>query len=1013
MKRASLQRLGPGAAALLVEAVALAALAWFALHHSFAAADQEFVERAHALGRLMNRDLLRYESLADRGLLRDLLGPDFAEAIIVASNGRIHYSSDPKLVDQDALQVPWLNPTWGQEGAAGPRLFQPPKTPDRRVSVTPLTTLSEKAPYYRLFTLFDTEPEQANKRRDVRRVALGALACLVLSAPFTFLLFRRREEVPVQALEKHLDELIAPSPPTTGEHGSPGEDSAPAGVLRRLATLRETLRRSALEKDAALRALELKNQRIRAFVDALPDIVFILNAQGRYLEVLSSTKNPSYVGSDRIVGKTVRDIIPPPWADSFMEAIEKTLRTLQTCFLEYQIMTRRGPRWFEGRLSPIQDGKTPPDKVLWFALDISSRKREEELRHATMRAEAASRAKSEFLASMSHEIRTPMNVILGMGELLDQSSLTEQQKQYVRVCKTAGENLLELVDNVLDISKVEAGRLVLEKAPFDLVELIESVCDVMAPRAHQKKLEFCARIAPGTPQRLRGDRFRIKQILLNLLSNAIKFTQQGEVTLSLERETGAGAEFVLALRVADSGVGIPKDRLPTVFERFIQGDASSTRRYGGAGLGLSICKGLAELMGGALRVESQVGRGSAFTCSLRLERIPEEEPGQPDFSNLTALVVEDHQPTRTAICELLKSWSATALEAPNLDAARRALLQAQGFDGVDVVLLDGRLPELTGQDGVTAAFELKTLGEEKTAFIQLLDTETARNAPSDSAELFCAALRKPIKRAALAALLASFRGDAPWSEAPASDQPPAADVERAPLPPVSILIAEDSEFNAYVIKAYLKSLCQHPTLARNGVQALEQYKRRRYDLVLMDVLMPEMDGYAATAAIRAHEAANGLKRVPILALTANALTGDEEKSLAAGCDAHLSKPVRKGELLAAVRRFCSEPIHGGCETLESERITISMPPALREAAQLRLAGLRENADRILLALGLDDFDTAARYGEQLRTEGAALGLDAFSRLGDQLDEAGRTLDRQAVCNAVDELLALLGRIVIQ
>lgn len=484
------------------------------------------------------------------------------------------------------------------------------------------------------------------------------------------------------------------------------------------------------------------------------------------------------------------------------------------------------------------------------------------------------------------------------------------------------------------------------------------------------------------------------------------------MTLSVE-QAPSEQDLRLVFRVADSGVGVPKDRLPVIFERFTQGDASSSRRYGGAGLGLSICKSLAELMGGGMSAESQVGRGSMFSCTVRLERALDLEPRvTPDCSALTVLVAEDHQPTRAALRELLESWSATVLEACTLDAARRALLKAKSAGGVDLALLDGRLPGLTGPDAATAMRELRELGQETTAYLRLLDTEAARHSPPDEAELFCSTLRKPIKRASLAALLSSFR-DAPrpggFDSAGQRNAP-----EPSALAPVSILIAEDSEFNAYVIKAYLKSFGQQPTLARNGAQALELYKRNRFDLVLMDVHMPDMDGYAATASIRAYEATNRLKRTPILALTANALAGDAEKSLAAGCDAHLSKPVRKSELIAAIQRFqpASGPEAYATASSDPERITLLIPPELRESARQRLAQLRESADRILLALGLDDLEATLREAELLQTEGAALGLDALSRVGEQLRTAGQNLNPQAVRRAMDELLALLSRVVV-
>jgi PAS domain S-box-containing protein len=441
--------------------------------------------------------------------------------------------------------------------------------------------------------------------------------------------------------------------------------------------------------------------------------------------------------------------------------------------------------WASASISPIRNAEGNVTYFVGMQEDITSLKMTEQaLQEAKEAAEAANVAKSEFLASMSHEIRTPMNAIIGMADLMAETPLNPEQQQYLELFRSAGENLLSLINDILDLSKVESGRLSLDTSPFHLAEVTGKACDVADIRAREKSIEIACRIAPEVCQSLVGDAARLQQILLNLLGNAIKFTEVGEVVMEVSREMEipdqqGDQDCLLHFTIKDTGIGIPQEKLNSIFERFTQADSSTTRRYGGTGLGLTISKQLSELMGGRIWVESTVGKGSVFHFTARFKKQePPEEPG-------TIKVISDKRMVPDA-----------AVKTP--DSA-------------------------TPQD------------------------------------------QRPLR----------------------------------------ILLVEDSEDNRFLMTAYFKHTPYEVDIAENGEMAVERFKDRDYDLVLMDMQMPVMDGYTATRIIRAWEEEHGQRHTPIIALTAFALKEDMERSIAAGCDIHLNKPVKKAKLLETIAAYTS------------------------------------------------------------------------------------------------------------
>jgi PAS domain S-box-containing protein len=657
---------------------------------------------------------------------------------------------------------------------------------------------------------------------------------------------------------------------------------------------------------------EESQKRTRLIVDTAYDAYVAMNANGAIIDWNRQAELTFGWSREQAVDRLLHElIIPPAYRAAHVAGVRNFLTTGEGPLLNRRIEVtalRRDGSEFPAELtiSPIRYGSE------WFFSaflhDITKRKQAEaELRRARDAAEAASKAKSEFLANMSHEIRTPMNAILGMTELVLDTPLNLEQRDYLETVKKSTDALLAVINDILDFSKIEAGKLELDSAPFDLRDSLGDMLSTLALRAHQKGLELACHIAPEVPETVIGDSMRLRQILINLVGNAIKFTERGEVVVDVgladKRPADDGrSSWTLNFQVRDTGIGIPADKQALIFEAFAQADGSTTRRYGGTGLGLAISTRLVERMGGRIWVESTPGKGSVFHFSAQFARhgaaLERPGPSEPDrLRDLSVLVVDDNATNRFILFETLSHWHMRPTTVSSAAAALQALESAQkGGEPFALVLLDAHMPEM---DGFMLAERIHQHPDLTGATVMMLSSACQPVEKSRCQELGLAAyLTKPIKQADLYRAILTALGT---PEAKPKAAPPVPAAPRTPGP-LRILLAEDNAVNQKLAVRLLEKQGHTIVVAVNGKEAVEMVQQQPFDLVLMDVQMPEMDGFDATAAIRHREHGTG-RHVPILAMTAYAMKGDRERCLASGMDGYISKPIQPREMWETITQF--------------------------------------------------------------------------------------------------------------
>ncbi|GAB4448842.1 MAG: hypothetical protein Kow0031_31340 [Anaerolineae bacterium] len=746
---------------------------------------------------------------------------------------------------------------------------------------------------------------------------------------------------------------------------------------------------------------------LETLLDTIPSPIYYNDRDGKLLgcnrafsEQLAGPAQP------KMIGETVWELpqlYPPHLRDIYREMDLELTAESGTLQYNAEIVCQNGEqREFSVYKTAYPNERGQVAGVVTIMLDITEHRQvEAAIRQAKDAAEAANRAKSEFLANMSHEIRTPMNGIIGMTELALGTGLSAEQREYLSAVQTSADALLNLLNDILDFSKIEAGRLELEEVDFDLRQVVEQLADIMAQRAAAKNLELLLDVPPDIPTGVRGDPLRIRQVLVNLVGNAIKFTDHGEIVVSVERLGEQGERVHLRFAVNDTGIGIPAEKQAHIFNSFAQADGSTTRKYGGTGLGLTISKQLIELMGGRIWVESQPGRGATFFFTLWLHNQPNWTPPvsrqHADLSNLRVLVIDDN-PTNCRILEQnLKQFGCIPTVVNNGPAGLSRLAAAAGSEPFQLLLLDYQMPEMNGLEVLQTIRQTAALASLKT--ILLTSVDQLQHVSGRTEAGWSAYLTKPIKQLQLLeAIKETISRETPVQ----SELPPAASNGKIGALQtdisLNILLVEDNQINSRLARLLLERANHRVTWAENGRQALACMAEESFDLILMDIQMPELDGIQTTALIRENP---DWQNIPIIAMTAHAMKGDRERILAAGLDDYITKPIRKQELLAAIdawkspgsgddrdEREADAPAGVPLDQVDAiDRLQLHQAEYL-ELLELFVASLDRRIDDIAQAIEQGDGTAVTHTAHNLKGIAANLGANRLSAVAARIESAG-------------------------
>jgi PAS domain S-box-containing protein len=642
---------------------------------------------------------------------------------------------------------------------------------------------------------------------------------------------------------------------------------------------------------------------LRALIDNVPDFMYVKDLDCRFIVANASlARSVGAHNYEQLLGKTDRDFYAPELADAYLQDDHNVMRSKQPLFdREEECTNEKGDKIFLLTTKvPLLDNRGEITGIVGVGRNITARvKAERAMQKAREAAEAASQAKSEFLANMSHEIRTPLNGITGMTDLALDTDLTTEQREYLETVKMSSDSLLNVINDILDFSKIEAGKIDLEAVNFNLRDCLEMTLKTLALRADEKRLELNCEIAPEVPEVVEGDSGRLRQVLMNLVGNAIKFTDKGEVALSVRLEVAGGDDRLLRFTVYDTGLGIPLEKQKMIFDPFTQADTSTTRKYGGTGLGLTISSRLVQMMDGRIWLESEAGRGTRFHFTVRFKHVggsaPIETIAPPKvLRGIKVLVADDNASNRRILDAMLKRWEMNAQSVANGEEALAELSPAEkAAEPYALILTDVHMPKL---DGFELVERIRQMPELSTATIMMLTSSESRGDAERCKGLGVSAyLLKPIRQSELREAIARVVGAREQENALPLITRHSVQHPQPSFEALRILLAEDNLVNQRLMTRLLEKKGHRVVIAADGREALAALEKDSYDLVLMDIQMPEMNGMEATARIREKEKLTGGHQ-PIVALTAHAMKGDQELCLAGGMDGYLAKPIRAQEL---------------------------------------------------------------------------------------------------------------------
>ena len=781
------------------------------------------------------------------------------------------------------------------------------------------------------------------------------------------------------------------------------------------------------QRKVAEAALRESEERFRTIIETTPVGYYEVDLSGNY-----TFFNPAMCGilglaPAQLTGMNHRDSLDAENSQRLIDTFNRVYETGEAVkSVEWTLVKNDGSKRFvESSVSLIRNPKGQPTGFGGFLRDVTERRRSETLLRAKMAAEAANQTKSEFLASMSHEIRTPLNAIIGLVDLMLQTDLKPEQREDLDVVRSSAYALLSIINNILDFSKIEAGKIELETTPFNLTVLVDESLKIMGMKAHEKGIELAYQIVKGGSPRLLGDPTRFRQVLLNLVDNAIKFTDKGEVIVHVIATQLNNDELQLEVTVKDTGIGITPEKQDRIFQAYDQGDASVSRRYGGTGLGLAVSAQLAQLMGGDISLTSQPGHGSQFRFTARFGYQEDSESAQLEQSATNhkgkiALVVDDNAASRRIISDILEGWGMVPLVAAGAEAAMKILQHySETTAPIEFVLMDSDMPQNDGFELAQWAGRIPAL--EGKLIMMLTFPHLKRKSECEAAG--CAAV--VIKPFGSAELLKALRKVTPLHKA-ADSEVMATLAESTPAVvkrPLKILIAEDTAFNQKFIIRLMEKWGYDYVLVENGQQVLVALKKEAFDVLLMDVQMPEMDGIEATRSIRSLEKPTG-GHIPIIAMTAHAIKGDREACLAAGMDDYVSKPIDADKLYTLINDLAgSDPARPSGSELDTavasgllaafgddweffnEVVEIFQDDYPRHLESLRQACVDNDSDQFCRAAHslkgmLRNFNAEmpAEKAHQLEQIGAGGGVPADPDLIDEL-----AVDLQALADTLDAI----------